>query len=194
MPKIPLCGARRKRSLHVCHWQRSGEKIFCSVTYITGNSIFGKILPESLNSAVSFPHSSGLLSNHSIHQKYNTYIVRQIEIFHRSCSRFAGSYWLLCKSTFLPAYKNWRPDKTLPSPLLYEISFYWPVSQNFSIFFIKIVETDITKTAGENVLYFFSIQTGICCCCCYRLERQFPLMGSISLAALFMPELKSSHN
>ena len=90
-----------------------------------------------LNSAVLFLHSSGLSDNHSIHQKYNTYIVRQSEIFHRSYNRSACSDCLPCKSTFLPAYKNCFPDKTLPSPLHVRIFFLLTGSQNFSICFIN---------------------------------------------------------
>ena len=91
-----------------------------------------------LNSAVLFLHSSGLSDNHSIHQKYNTYIVRQSEIFHKSCSWSVCSDCLPCKSTFLLAYKNCFPEKTLPSPLHVHIFFLLTGSQNFSICFINI--------------------------------------------------------
>ena len=136
-----------------------------------------------LNSAVLFLHSSGLSDNHSIHQKYNTYIVRQSEIFHKSCSWSVCFDCLLCKSTFLLAYKNCFPGKTLPSPLHVRIFLLLTGSQNFSICFINIGNR-YQKTAGENVLCVFNPDLN-CFCSYYRPGRTYPLIEIKILAALF---------
>ena len=103
-----------------------------------------------------FLHLSGLSDNRSIHQKYNTYIVRQSEIFHKNCSWSACSDCLPCKSAFLLAYKNCFPGKTLPSPLHIRIFFLLTGSQTSSICFINIVKLISLILAARMSSIFFN--------------------------------------
>ena len=144
-------------------------------------------IPESLNSAVRFPLSSGRSDNHSTHQKCNTYIVLQIEIFHKSCSRSAGCYWLLYKSTFLLADKNWLQDKTLPSPLHVRNFFLLTGFTKLFHMLNKNCGNRYHKNCRRECLVCFSIQTGIFFYSYYRSIRVFPLIELIRLKALFFP-------
>ena len=140
-----------------------------------------------------FLHSSEPSGNHSIHQKYNTYIVRQNEIFHRKCSRSAGYWCPLYKLTFPSAYKNWLPDKTLPLPLCVRSDFLSTgFTKRFHMFYYWPIR--IQPKLPARCFECFSIQTGIYYCSYYRPEQKFPLMELLSLAALFMPEPRQSHN